>query len=90
MSIAVSVDLAAEPRSFSLGPRKMQLVRVNVVSGDTGATVTADNMASVDECLVCGGPVTLTAQPTMSGNVATLAFTDPAASRFLQCILIGR
>lgn len=91
MTTAVGAALSAElARAFSIGFEKMEIQSVAVVSGDTGATITAKNLSRVDCALVTGGPVTLTAQPTYSGAVATLAFTDPAASAFLQIILLGK
>lgn len=91
MTTAVGAALAAElARSQSIGFSKLEIQTVAVVSGDTAATVTANALSRVDAVLVCGGPVTLTAQPTVSGAVATLAFTDPAANRFLQVILLGK
>lgn len=90
MTIAVGTALSADPASWSLGPFKVEIQAIAVVSGDTGATVTATQLSRVDFAVVCGGPVTLTAQPTYSGAVATLAFTDPAANRFLQVVLFGK
>lgn len=86
-SAALSNDLA---RSWAIGSNlKMQVVTVAVVSGDTGATVTATSMTTVRCALVTGGAITLTAQPTYATNVATLAFSDPAANAFLQVLLLG-
>lgn len=91
MTTAVGAALSGElSRAMSLGFENMEIQTVAVISGDTGATVTALRLARVDHAIVCGGPVTLTAQPTYSGNVVTLAFTDPAASRFVQVILLGK
>lgn len=90
MSTAVATASSNIPLSFSIGPVKIQILSVAVVSGDDGATVTASRLSSIDEVLVMGGPVTLTAQPTISGNVATLAFTDPVADRFLKVICLGK
>ena len=90
MTTAASANLSGNlARGYSVGPKKVQWVTVAVVSGDTGATVTADSLQYIEFAAVCGGPVTLTAQPTYSGNVATLAFTDPVANRFLQVMCIG-
>lgn len=77
-------------RMMSIGFENIEIQTVAVVSGDTGATVTALRLHNVDFAIVCGGPVTLTAQPTYSANVVTLAFTDPAASRFLQVVMFGQ
>lgn len=90
MSLAVGVALSADPAAWSVGPFKMEVQYINVISGDTGATVTAASLSRVDFCVVGGDGVVLTAQPTYSGAIATLAFTDPTANRFLQIILFGK
>lgn len=58
------------------------------VSGDTSGTVTADGLSSAKHIIMDGG-LANTAAPTFSGNVVTLAFTDPAASRYGTLIVIG-
>lgn len=78
-----------EPRSFSIGPLKCQIVTLSCVSGDTSGTITADRLKEVFH-IVTDLDVIYTAAPTFSGNVATIAFTDPAANRFGTAILIGR
>ncbi len=91
MTTSVGAALAGElARSMSIGFEKMEIQTVAIVSGDTGATITAKALGRVDCCLVTGGPITLTAQPTYSTNVATLAFTDPVASIFVQVVLLGK
>lgn len=91
MTTSVGAALAGELlRSMSIGFEKIEIQTVAVISGDTGATITALTLNRVDCCIVTGGPVTLSAQPTYATNVATLAFTDPAANRFLQVILLGK
>lgn len=90
MSTAVGTASALVPASWSLGPFKVEVQKIAVVSGDDSATITAAQLSTVDEAIVCGGPITLTAQPTISANVVTLAFTDPAANRFVKIILLGK
>lgn len=92
MTTAVGTALVGElARMFAIGGgQNVEIQTVDVVSGDTGATVTAKNLHLVSQAIVCGGPVTLTAQPTYSGAAVTLAFTDPAASRYLQVVMIGK
>lgn len=90
MSIAVGAALSADPASWSLGPFKVEVQKLDIVSGDTGATVTAAALSRVDFAVVGGDCPTLTAQPTYSGAVVTLAFTDPAASKFASIILFGK
>lgn len=66
----------AEPRSFSEGPLKKQYFTFTAANGDTSGTVTCDALSSISHVFLDGG-ITLTAAPTFSGNVATLAFADP-------------
>lgn len=82
-------NLTAEPRAFSGGPVKYQLMTWSVASGDTSGTLTADSLSKVDMVILSGG-LTLTAAPTFSGNVATIAFVNPAATRYGTALLIGK
>lgn len=79
----------SEPRGFSVGPQKMQVMTWTAISGDTSGTVTADKLSSVSHILIDGGLV-LNAAPTYATNVITLAFNDPAASVFGTLIAVGR
>ena len=79
---------SAEPRSWSLGPWKVQLLNFSVANGDTSGTATADALSSVIWCSASG--LTQTAAPTFSGNVITLTFADPTATRYGQLLVIGR
>ena len=88
MSFAAS-NLTAEPRAFSIGPYKIQLMTWSVASGDTSGTLTADSLSKVDQVYLSGG-LTLTAAPTFATNVATIAFVNPAATRYGSAILIGK
>ncbi len=87
MAITAAV-VASEPRSFSIGPWKMQIHNFSAASAATGGTITASGMHEVIFCSVTG--VSQTAAPTFSGNVVTIAFTDPAATVHGQAIVIGR
>lgn len=78
-----------EPRSFSIGPYKIQLLTFTVLSGDTSGTVTCDRLTTAEH-IVMDGALAFTAAPTFSGNVVTLAFTDPAASRFGTIMVFGK
>jgi hypothetical protein len=78
-----------EPRSFSIGPLKVQIFTVTAVSGDTSGTITASALNEAMHVIMDGG-LNLSAAPTFSGNVVTLAFTDPAANAFGTAIVIGR
>lgn len=90
MSTATGTVITIAPRSWSLGPFKIEVQSINIVSGDTGATITAQHLSRIDAVIPCLDSVALTAQPTFTGNVATLAWTDPAASRFASVILLGK
>lgn len=86
----VATKLTAEPRAVSIGPVKVQLFTYTAVSGDTTGTITADAMADrVTHVLIDGGLCKLTAAPTFSGNVVTLAFSDPLANAFGNIIVFG-
>lgn len=79
----------SEARSHSTGPVKYQYYTYTAVSGDITGTITAASLSTVFHVIGDGGLV-YTAAPTFSGNVATLAFTDPAANRFGTYIVVGR
>lgn len=83
-----AADLSAEPRSFSVGPLKMQILTFSVASGDVSGTATADALSSISHVHIHG--VALTSAPTYSGNVATLAFADPLATRVGSILVFGR
>jgi hypothetical protein len=86
MSISIT-NSSAEPRSFSIGPVKVQLVDYVANSGATSGTVTADKLSSMSHILLLGGKLQHTAAPTFSANVATLAFAvaaETAASLIVQ------
>lgn len=80
--------LSAEPRAFSIGPVKVQLFNCSVASGDVAGTITADRLTTAIHCQISG--LNLTAAPTFSGNVVTLAFADPLATRHMQAIVFGK
>lgn len=80
--------ISAEPRSWSTGPWKVQLINFSAASAAVGGTATADALSSVSHAIVTG--VTQTAQPTYSGNVVTIAFVDPAATVHGQIVCYGR
>jgi len=78
-----------EPRAFSIGPLKIQIMTYTVASADTSGTVTAAGLKEIQH-IILDGVITHTSAPTFSGNVATLAFVDPAATRQGTIICIGR
>lgn len=63
-----------------MGPLKAQLLTYTAASGDTSGTVTADQLIKIEHILIGEGAIRLTAAPTFSSNVATLAFTVPATA----------
>jgi hypothetical protein len=88
MAFAAS-NLTAEPRAMSAGPYKIQLLTWTVASGDTAGTITCDSLYRVDQVYLSGG-LTLTSAPTYSGNVVTLAFVNPAATRYGTALVFGK
>jgi hypothetical protein len=87
MAFAAS-NSSAEPRSFAYGNRKIQIMTYSAASGDTSGTITADSLAYID-AVFCDGKLLHTAAPTYSGNVATLAFANPAATVYGTILVIG-
>lgn len=74
--MSVSTSAAPESRALSIGPVKIQVLEFVANSGSTSGTVTADNLSKVSHIINGGGSgLLMTAAPTFSGNVATLAFT---------------
>jgi hypothetical protein len=78
-----------EPRSFSIGPLKVQIFTITAASGDTSGTITATALKEAFH-VILDGKFVHTAAPTFSTNVVTLAFTDPAANAYGTAIVIGR
>lgn len=85
----LAADSSSEPRAFSLGPLKLQILTYTAVSGDTSGTVTADALSSISNVFVDGG-LAFTSAPSFSGNVVTLAFTNPAANRAGTILVMGK
>ena len=83
-----AANLTNQPQSFSIGPVKCQVMTFSIASGDTSGTITVDGLSSIVAAIPSG--VVLTAAPTFSGNVVTLAFVDPAATRYGQIIVLGK
>lgn len=73
----------------SIGDIFFEIQDLAIVSGDTGATATAQSLSRVDYAILVGY-VLQSAVPTYSGKVATFTFTDPAATVKAQVILFGR
>ena len=77
------------PQAFSIGPLKVQIMTYSAASADVSGTITADSMSTLMHVYV-DGKIQHTAAPTFSGNVATLAFADPAATVYGTIICIGK
>lgn len=86
MALSASTPTGLE-RAWSIGPVKVQVKTFSVANGDTSGSVTFDSLSSVKLAFATG--VTQTAAITYSGNVATLTFADPTATRYGQIIAIG-
>jgi hypothetical protein len=85
----VATDATGESRAMSLGPLKAQLLTWAAISGDTSGTVTADKLYLAQHIIIDGGLV-MSAAPTFSGNVVTLAFNDPTATVKGDIIVLGK
>ena len=70
---------------YSTGKMRVQHKTVTVLSGDTSGTVTFDGLVRVVHVEVQG--LTLTAAPTYSTNVATLAFANTALTTVSASII---
>ncbi len=86
---AATASTALSYPAFSMGPVKVQIMDVPMISGDTAATATATRLSTVDYAILIGAPAQ-SAVPTYSDNVATFAFADPAATIKCQVILFGK
>ena len=84
-----AVALTAEPRAYSIGPLKKQILTWSAASGDTSGTITAPGLSSVVSVIMDGGLI-LNAAPTFATNVVTLSFNDPAATVYGTCIVYGK
>lgn len=87
MSAATGAAVSTLARTWSIGPVKIQVFNLAIVSGDTTATCTGDRMRTCYWGFMAG-PVQ-TAAASFSGAAATFTFTDPAASVYGQAILFG-
>lgn len=87
-AVAASSSALAYP-SFAWGPIKCQIMDIGIVSGDTGATATADRLSEVDYAILIAN-VRQSSVPTFSGNVATFTFADPVATVKGSVLLFGK
>lgn len=84
-----ATDSTSDPRSFSIGPLKVQIMTYTAASGDTTGTVTADRLRTITH-VVLDASLVMTAAATFSTNQATLAFTNPGATVYGTLICFGR
>lgn len=89
MAFVASSQTIRGVRKFSIGPFKIEIVNISAASGDTAGTITAASLSQVYDCIVAGGGFKLSAQPTISGVTAVLAYADPVATVTGKAILIG-
>lgn len=76
--MAITATAASyEPKSFSKGPIKFQIMDLVAVTGATSGTVTANRLKEIYHIII-PGIKSHTAAPTFATNVATLAFTVSA------------
>ena len=88
MSASTATSVSALSNTFSIGPVKMQVFDVPMISGDTTVVVTADRMSKIYFGILSSG-VTQTAVPSISNNAITFTITDPAATIKGQAIVFG-
>lgn len=92
MSVAAAVISSAlriTDNVWSLGPVKVQILDLGIVSGDVSATATATGLSSVDYAILIGN-VRQSAVPTYATNVATFTFADPVATVKGHVLCFGR
>lgn len=85
----VATASTAEPRTFSIGPLKVQFFTWTAASGDTSGTITATGMNRAMHCVIDGMGKGMSATPTFSTNAVTLAFADPVATVAGTAIVFG-
>lgn len=74
----------------SIGDINMEIQRVSLISGNVSAVATASSLSTVLEAVWVVPGASLTTVTTYSGQTATFAFTDPAATVVGHVILFGR
>lgn len=84
----VATASTTEPRSFSIGPLKVELQTFTAASGDTAGTITASRLAEVKHVIIDGG-LLMDVAPAISGKTVTLSFVDPADDRAGTILLLG-
>ncbi len=86
MAITIT-QASAEPRAFSVGPLKMEILSwSSSTSADTSVVVTSPSMSTVAFAVLTGAVQTAAA---LSGKVATITIAQ-TAQQSGQIILFGR
>lgn len=83
-----ATELSTEPRAWSVGPYKMKILSYSAASADVSGTVTVNDFSEVIMLVADEAIPGLTC--SYSGNVVTLAFTDPATTIGGRMMVIGR
>jgi len=83
----VSAVSTSEPRSFSIGPVKVEFHTFTSADDDVAGTVTAVALSEVFHIII---GLELDEAPTYAANVVTLSFTDKGGAVDGDLILIGR
>ena len=86
MALVATIS-ANEPRAISIGPVKLVMMTYTAASADVAGTITVPGLSRITNIVVDG--LQQTAVPSLSGNVATLAFVDPAATVAGTIMVLG-
>lgn len=78
-----------EPRGWSLGTLKLQVLTYTASSGDTSGTLLACSVSRIMH-IFSDGSLRLTSAPVISGSTATIAFANPGATRVGTILIIGK
>lgn len=89
--MAFVATMSTKSPSFAVGGQyKAQIFTWTAASGDTSGTITCTGLSSVDHVIIDGMGKGMSAAPTFSGNVVTVAFADPVATVAGTGIAFGR
>lgn len=86
MSVATFGN-SVEPRSFSIGPVKMQIMYITVGAADTAITLTADALSQIASFHLPGLQVSTA---SISGNTATITIIAPGNAVQGHVLVIGK
>lgn len=80
-------NLTVEPRAWSIGPLKIQILAFSRLSTDTAATITFDSLSTLKAVIVSGAGQS--AAPTITNNGAVLALNATTADGVGSFIGLG-